>query len=77
MITRADAIFDGGPLRPLEQFELEDRERIASTMATLDDEFQREFGRSFAQPQTPVTQAPVPEACGPEAWGGFLDLSTI
>ena len=72
MITRADAIFDGGPLRPLEQFELEDRERVAQTMATLDAEFQREFGMSLAQPQTPI-----PEASGPEAWGGFLDLSTI
>lgn len=77
MITRADAIFDGGPLRPLEQFKLEDRERVARTMATLDDEFQREFGMSLAHHQNPVTQAPVPEACGPEAWGKFLDLSTI
>ena len=72
MITRADAIFDGGPLRPLEQLELEERERIASTMTTLDDEFLREFG-------TPVgkAQRSSSEACGPEPWNGFLDLSSL
>ena len=68
MITPADAIFDGGPLRPLEQFELEERERIASILATLDDEFQREFGTRFAKPS---------EAYGPHPWGGFLDLNTL
>ena len=68
MITRADAIFDGGPLRPLEQFEVEARERVAAIMATLDDEFQREFGTPSAKPS---------EACGPVPWAGFLDLSTV
>lgn len=68
MITRADAIFDGGPLRPLEQFELEERERLALTMATLDDEFQREFGTLSVKPA---------ESCGPVPWAGFLDLSTV
>ena len=72
MIKRADAIFDGGPLRPLELFELEERERIASTIATLDDEFQREFGTPFVE-----AQGQSGEACGPRPWGGFLDLNTL
>ena len=74
MITRADAFFGGGPLRPLEQFQLEERKRVSVIMATLDDEFQREFG-------TPSVEHPgqsqLPECYGPEPWNHFLDLSTL
>lgn len=74
MITRADAFSDSGPLRPLEQFQMEERERVALTIATLDDEFQREFGTpSVKHPG----QSQLPESCGPEPWNQFLDLSTL
>ena len=68
MITRADAIFDDGPLRPLEQFEVEEQERIDAIMANLDDQFQREFGTCSVK---------LRDACGPLPWAGFLDLSTV
>ena len=76
MIARADAFFDSGPLRPLEQFQLEERERVVLTMATLDDEFQREFGTPSVKHQG-QSQPQRSESCGPEHWNRFLDLSTL
>ena len=76
MITRADAFFGSGPLRPLEQFQLEERERVALTIATLDDEFQREFG-TLSLKRPGHSQPQLPESCGPEFWNQFLDLSTL
>ncbi len=69
MIMRVDAIHESGLLCPLEQLELEVRQRIALTMAALEDEFEREFGAA-RPPATPISAGPVP-------WGGFLDLSTL
>jgi len=68
MITRADAVDDGGLLRPLRQLELEEQRRVEQSIAAMDEEFQREFGVSASAPETDP---------GPEPWSDFLDLSTL
>ena len=70
MTTRADSNLEGGLLRPLEQLELEERERVSLAVASLEDEFQREFSAASRK-------AKPSEACGPLPWTGFLDLSTL
>ncbi len=67
MTTRADAVDDGGLLRPLRQIELEEQERVRQLVESLDAEFKREFG-------PPATS---PLKTGPEPWAGFLDLSQL
>lgn len=69
MTTRADASDESGLMRLLQQIEHEGPDRHHLAIATIDGEFQSEFG---------VPRQPRPSIePGPEPWDGFLDLSLI
>ena len=67
MITRGDAVDEGGLLRPLEQLKQEEEDRVEKTIAALDREYEREFSVGKRPAASP----------GPEPWNGFLDLSLL
>jgi hypothetical protein len=69
MITRADAIDDGGLPRPLTLWEDEERARTELRMVAIEAEFRREFGAGPKPIEVRET--------GPEPWNGFLDLSLL
>jgi hypothetical protein len=69
MKTPANAVENREQFRPLEQLELEAQARVNAAMASLDEEFSREFGSSRSHAGEFAT--------GDQPWSGFLDLATL